>query len=166
MGQTHAVAGVFQQLAQQIGDVRFVLDHQQAASAVASGRPDGFAQHRQLEPETGALAHDRVEADLAAHTLDQLLADGQAEPGTAFAAAVAGIGLGELAENALAKFGGDARSLVDHFDAHAGASMFGAQLYLGAGRRVLHGVGNEVGQHLLQAHGVDPHARRQAIEQT
>ena len=66
----------------------------------------------QFEPEAGAGAGSRIEADPPIHMLDQLLADGQAKPRAALLAGVGGIGLSELAENPCAKVVLDTRTLV------------------------------------------------------
>src|SRR5207244_890012 len=68
-----------------------------------------------MEARTGAGR--AVEPDPAAHALDDALGDCEAEPGTSEPARGAGIGLLELAEDALLLAGRDADAGVGHLEA-------------------------------------------------
>ena len=134
-------------------------------------------QQRAFEPEGRTLAGFGVDADLAAHQVDDAFADGQAQAGAAVQAGGGSIGLGEGVEQAL---------LLGVADADAGVAHLEAQLVLGGGFAQtahveldatalgeLDRVADQVGQHLAQpdrvaayrqAHvGVDVQFQAQAL---
>ena len=133
-----------------------------APSAAADGGrlPSG---QRQLEPEGAAARRLAVQADLAAHHLHQLPADGQTQPGAAVPPGGRGVGLGEGLEQPV---------LVGLGDADAGVGDLEAQHDLGrrpAGDEIdpdrhlalggeLDRVGGQVEQHLPDPAGVAAHA--------
>jgi hypothetical protein len=105
-------------------------------------------------------------ADAAAHQADQLLADGQAQPGAAVATGGARLGLRELLEDAGQCRLGDADAGVRDGEAQvdmvlAGADRLDVQVDV-AVLRELHGVVQQVHQHLAQAAGIQQHLLRHA----
>ena len=94
---------------------------------------------------------------------DQLLADRQAQAGAAFLPGAGGVGLGKLLENSRLEVRRDALAMVAHADPQQLAMTLQAELHAGAGRRELAGVGEQVGQHLLQAPGIDPGAGQRVV---
>src|SRR3954464_6359496 len=98
----------------------------------------------ELEPESSAAFGAVVEADAAAHHLDQALADGEAEPGAAFLPRGCGIGLVEAAEDARTKSLRDAGPPVVHRDAQRPTVLLGRNLHHFALGRELGGVREEV----------------------
>lgn len=67
-----------------------VVVHHQHPHALEPGQPGGVLHPAvladaglQREPEQAALSCNGFDVDLSAHGLDQMLADGQAQPGTA-----------------------------------------------------------------------------------
>ncbi len=143
---------------------RRVVAHQQRTCAVqiaaladvAVGLKEGHA-----EPEERAAPQFRLHADLAAHEVDQALADHQAETGTAVDARGRGIGLGEGLEQAFGRGRGDAHAGVLHLEQHLAVRARLAALghahadvaLLGE----LDGVADQIGQDLAQAHGIAAH---------
>src|SRR6185369_2533015 len=75
-----------------------------------------LTQQRELKVERSAVPRQRrrggLEADRAAHGLDQGFADAQAEAGAAFLAGGGGVGLGEAGEDPRPEIFRDARSMV------------------------------------------------------
>ena len=111
------------------------------------GRPS----ERDIEPEGAALAKDAVEADAAAHGLDQLPADGQPDAG-AFDIGGLGTETRKGQENLVMVFGGDADAGVGDADAqHAGLGDRAAYGHGAAFSIVFHGVRQEVQEHLTMA---------------
>ena len=88
-----------------------------AAGQAGSARAGGRGRERQLDPEDGAGALGADHADAAAHALDHLGADREAEAGAAAAAGRRGVGLLEGLEDALLHAGRDADAGVLHLDA-------------------------------------------------
>ena len=125
----------------------------------------GQNRQGQTKVKATAFAQHAVQMQLAAHQLNQALADGHAQAGAAKAPGGGRLGLGEAAENARLVFRRDA-------DAGVGHRHFQPDL----GRRLLHhrqrhrdgallgefdGVAAQVDEHLLQAHGVAKQLARQ-----
>ena len=78
---------------------------------------------RELEPEDAAARRVRLDPDLAAHALDEVLDDRQAEARAAGLARPARIGAVEPLEHALAMLVGDARAVVADLDADGIAEL-------------------------------------------
>jgi hypothetical protein len=74
-----------------------------------------------MEVEGGALAACAFHPDAAAHEFDQVLADGQSQPGAAVFAGGGGIGLAEALEHLAALLG-----------CHADAGVFDPEVQLDA----------------------------------
>ena len=112
------------------------------------------------EVEDAAFARGAHHADRAAHRLDQLGADGEAQPGAAIAPGGGGVGLGEGVEDERLLLGGDADAGVVHPEhQHDLAAVAGLGVDLDddgdfAGGGELDAVGDEVDQHLAQPVGV------------
>ena len=150
------------------------FDEQPGWSATPSDRPSGasiwksaarpetaalglrgwlFAQ-RQQHAEHGAATFLAVHLDTPLVRTHDLIGDEQpqAQPGAAFAA----FGPLELVKDAFQALRTDADAMVTHFDAGTFGTGGDAHLHRPAGT-VAHGVGEQVGQHLLDAEGVpDP----------
>ncbi|MFO0747453.1 MAG: hypothetical protein U1F43_17580 [Myxococcota bacterium] len=130
-------------------------------------RVAGDCGERHLEPEGRAHVGSALDADLAAHELDQLAADGEPEAGAAVAPRVRAVDLREGAEEAAQVLGGDADAGVGDRHAHATRARCARQLDRDrAARRELHGVADEVQQHLAQAPRVAQHAPRHVGAET
>mgnify|MGYP000196218044 CR=1 FL=1 len=103
-----------QHAAEDLARGRVVIHHQRAQSArrARGGRRLGADAEARGEPEAAALARFAVRADLAAHQLDQALADGQPEADAAVLAGVRFIDLGEGLEQPREIGRGDADAAV------------------------------------------------------
>src|SRR5690606_13302572 len=113
--------------------------------------------YRPFAPERRALSFGRVDADLAAHPLDEFRGDRHSETRPALLPAVGGVRLGKVLEDACPKFRSDARPLAR--DAHAHVRGIGhpaMQADVAAFGGVLDGVRQEIAEDLLQARGVYP----------
>ena len=113
---------------------------------------------RRGEPEGRALAGSAVDADCAAHHLDQLFGDGEPEPGAAIAAGGGSVGLEERGEERRDLFRSDADAGIGDGEANRGAAVAEA-LEAGVEGDVaavgeLDGVGGKVGEYLAQAVGI------------
>ena len=150
------VRGIFVQRFSQKGVAR----HEEHAQVLQSHGRFGRRRRRRRglyrdgEPESRAAAGFALETDLTAHHLHELLADGEAEAGAAEAARGGAVGLGERLENLFLLLGCDTDAGVAHFatqfeDAFAVGLDAHAQLHA-AGFGELHGVADEVEQHLPQ----------------
>jgi hypothetical protein len=83
-----------------------------AASPAAAPPPAAPPGGGDVEAEAGALARDADDADLAAHGLDQALADRQAQSRAAVLAGQAGVDLRKATEQQVDVFDRDARAGV------------------------------------------------------
>ena len=119
-----------------------------------------FSLQGQFEPEGAALAGQAVGADLAAHLLDQMLADGESEAGAAKAAGDAGIPLVEGLKKLAQHIGSDADAGVANDEAQPHGALAG-----GHGRHgqvdfallgELDGVADKVDQDLLDPMVIAP----------
>jgi len=97
--------------------------------------------------------------DKAALRLDEATADRQPEPG-AGALPVLRLDSVELVENPFEIAGRNARSFIDDFDRHDVAIAPGAHVDTGAKRGLIGGIIEQVEQHLLEQHGIDPQHRQ------
>jgi hypothetical protein len=101
---------------------RMVVDQQDAGRARGRGRPRlagvvGLDLGRlQLQPEGRAVAQGAVETDLAAHQLDQRLADRQPQARAAIGPAGRAVDLAEALEQPTLPLDGDADTGVDDFE--------------------------------------------------
>ena len=136
---------------------RLVLAHHRHAHAFerrmvfAGGRDDGRG-HR--EPEAGTTFGRGINADLAAHRVDQALGNRQAQTGAAELAGMAGIGLHEFLEDFLALGGRHAHAGVAHFKAQEGRPVLRDGFDFDADAAFfgeLDGIAHQVGDHLTQA---------------
>src|SRR5262245_29437259 len=111
--------------------------------------------HRgQGEDERAAAAWLAFCPDLTAMRLDQVAADVQAEA-DGLDRATAGLDAIETLEQALEVLGRDADALIA--DAYAQQALFvgaDAGAHVATARRVFDGVVDQIGEHLLDAHGV------------
>src|SRR5262249_22451447 len=114
-------------------------------------------RRRQLEQERRAFAGLRLQPDVAAHAADELVADVEAEPGTADAAGHLRVDAVELLEDAALLVDGDPEALVANVEDHVALVRLDADLDHAAIRRVLDRVLDEVDEHLpdLVAVGLD-----------
>lgn len=96
--------------------------------------------------------------------LDQLFTDRQTQAGPAFLTLVAAVSLGKLLEDMGAKCFGDSRALVADADPHAPMMQGAVQADLAAGGGELDGIGEEIGQYLLQARDIHLNLEWRAIE--
>ncbi len=149
---------------------RVVIDDQCArARQVADAFPFAPDCRRLLlepdrEPEGRAPAGFAAHIHFAVHHPDQLPGDDQAQPGAAMLARRAGIGLGEGLEEALPGGGFDADPGVDHRETQAYMLVGVFELrdferHLTA-LRELHGIAQQVQQHLPQPAGITPQSGR------
>ncbi|MEJ0040706.1 MAG: hypothetical protein WDM81_00075 [Rhizomicrobium sp.] len=103
-----------------------------------------------------------VDADLAAHRLDELLGDGQAEARAAEFSRMAGIGLDEFAEDLVALFLRHADAGIAHLEIQEAAvrTVDHAHRKLDAAALgELDRVADQIGQDLAQPHAVAAHHR-------
>ena len=84
------------------------LQHARARELAGAARVFRLLVELELRPERAPEAHGAFESDLAAHQLDQLLGDGDAQPRAAEAAGGRLIGLREALEDARLRLGRDA----------------------------------------------------------
>ena len=168
----HLVAIRVQADPQELADLRFVVDHQDArdggrghGGASASGSRSsssppsaiaGSGSHRKPEGDRRAApAGPGQRLDPAAVGLDQAAADRQAEarPGRLLVARAHAV---EHVEHGVARFGRDAGPLVAHPHAHLARRPAPPAISIRPpGRRVLGGVVENVDQHLLDEDRVD-----------
>ena len=158
---------------------RAVIDHQHPQTGqpgplirrrlVAAGSRGGLPvprpDERNLEPEGAALAHPALDADGAAHQLDQTAGNDQAQSGAAIAAGAALVGLREGAEQAAYCYRINADTgipdlepqprpltgIADPQQADRHLALFGE----------LERVADQIGQDLLQPQGIAQHGSRQ-----
>ena len=148
-----------------------VLDEEQVADGsrralIAGGvaLPEVGAVQRQGEPEGRPPALPAFHADRAAHDLDEVFADGQAQARAAELPADGRVGLAEALEQAVLLIGGDADPRVRHGepDVVEIPPLLHADIERDrSGFRELDGVVQEVEQDLLDARLVAKHHRRQ-----
>ncbi len=123
------------------------------------GLGQGRDVHIQAEGEDGPLAQLGFKTDLASHLLYQLLGDDQTQASAAITARDGGVGLIEgLEQLALLLFRDADTGIADqyvepHLVAVAAAGLLYVHIHV-ATLGELDGVAGEVGQHLLQAHGI------------
>src|SRR5262249_35352338 len=91
--------------------------------------------------------------------LDKAAADRQPQPG-AGALPVLRLDAVELVENPFEIAGQNARSLIDDLNRHDVAIAPGAQVDTGTKRGTFGGIVEQVEQHLLKQHGIDPQHRQ------
>ena len=116
-----------------------------------------------LEPEAAALADRAVDADLAAHGLDQAAADGQAQARAAFHAVGGAMHLRKAAEQAGLTLLGNAAAAVDDVDAETTCFRpASGDTHLADGGK-LHRVAQQVQQDLANPVRVDPGPGRQRV---
>ena len=148
---------------------RLLVDDQDARAAqrfAALGvRGVDDARERDGEPERRAAPEAAVEADLAAHQLDDTARDRQPETRAAEASARRLIGLAERLEELLRDLGRDPGARVGDREAQHDAELALDAVDDGARRHApgggeLHRVSEQVQQHLAQAVGVAEHAAR------
>ena len=149
-----------------------VIDHEHAVQ-----RPQGIGALRRtgtmaclakraVNQKRAAFAGLALDADLAAHQLDQLLADGQAEAGAAVPARGGAVGLREALEDAACLLRRDADAGVgDRRSAGSARPRSVSRRAVDATHDLaalgeLDGVADEVDQHLAQAAGIADAARR------
>src|SRR5919198_4140169 len=108
------------------------------------GRPDG----RELEEEGRALAFGGRDPDAHVHPLHELAADVEPEPGASYPAGQVRVESVELLEDPPLLVERDADPLVTYGEADAPLLRLDADLDRAAVERVLHGVLDEVGEHL------------------
>ena len=113
---------------------------------------------REIEPESRTLPRYRIEIHLAAHQLDELAADRQAQSGAAELSRGRGVGLGKCTKEALLVPDRDSDARVDDLETHVTAiAVFVHEAHthhdFSVGRE-LDGVRRQVEQDLLDAHGV------------
>ena len=152
---------------QDFGIGHVVFDDEDASMGelahVHQRRGRGRRLQRQAEPEGRTLGFGAVEADLAAHQLDQLTADRQTQACATVTAHGRTIGLGERVEKARMRLRRDADARI----AHADVQPIGAQqrhldhdfAFFGE----LQAVRQQIGQHLAEAQGVAVYRRWQAL---
>ncbi|MNZ88486.1 hypothetical protein D3C78_1073810 [compost metagenome] len=140
-----------------------VVDHQDrhAQNIVAIDQQfalGGLQLERHPEMEGTADAGRGRHADLAAHQIDQTLADGQAQPGSAVLARGRGVGLGEGLEQLAALRLAETDAGVDDLEAQPGALLAVLLPMDGDGDLALPGeldrIAQQIAQHLAEAHGV------------
>ena len=127
----------------------------------ARARALGLLLQLGFEPEGAAQADRALQADPAAHQLDQLLGDRRPEARAAEAARGGLLGLREALENPLLRLGRDADPGIAHreLEAHAGlalalaADVHGDAAMLGE----LHRIAGEIDQHLAQVVRIAAH---------
>jgi hypothetical protein len=114
----------------------------------------GDDRERDVEPEHAAPAGSPLRADLAAHQLDQLLGDGQPEPGAAVVAGGRGVGLREGLEQLVEALRVQADPGVADLEAHDVALPHAPGRADGHDHLALRGeldrVRQQVGEHLAQ----------------
>ena len=111
--------------------------------------------HRQLDAECRTLAVAVAgDGNRSAVQFHDLLGDGQAEPEPAMRARGAHLRLAESVEHMRQEFALDADAGVGHFDGHHGAVAARGHGDAAALRRELHGVAQQIPDHLLQAAGI------------
>ena len=140
LGRADVHAGTRQLLLQDAAIGRVVLDHHHAPSLQQRGH--SRRRHRrvltdlqpQLEAERRALALSAADLDTPTHQLDQLLADGQAEPGAAVAARHRLVGLHEGGKQARQLVRSDADAGVAHLEGDATGALRPCAARLHAGR--------------------------------
>src|SRR5215218_7986916 len=124
----------------------------------------GARHRRQREAERAALAERALAPDAAAVLLHDRAGDRQAEARAALLARVARVHLLEAVEDRLALVGGDAAAAVAHPERHPVLAPLGAERDARAAWRELHGVRDEVHEHLHRAVGVGPHREVRALD--
>ena len=142
---------------QPVGGV--VVHRQHPHDVVETGRSLGLEHRRRRlgagqgsgEAEAGALSHGAGEADLAAHQGQDLAADGEAQARAAEPPGGGGVGLDELVEQLRRALGGDAHAGVGDADLQQVALGVDPRRHR-AGLGELQRVGEQVGDHLPQAH--------------
>src|SRR6185503_20575900 len=102
----------------------------------------------ELDPEGGARTHLAREADIAAHLLDELARDVQAEAHAALVPRLARIGLRALAEDPRAEIFRNALATVAYFHPHPFTAQLGIDFDGAARRGEFRRVGQQVGEHL------------------
>ena len=148
---------------QQFTGYRVVIGDQQAqvgVQGVAGRTQTGLLGHFQfdIEPEAAALADLALHPQLAAHQLDQALADHQAQAGTTETPGGRGLGLGEAVEDTGQLLGADADAGIAHRHAQGDALGIAPQLAQADHHLALlgelEGIAGQVDQHLLQPQAV------------
>ena len=176
VGHAQLVALQGQRFGQQIDRIAVVIDQQHAPALrrrlLALG-PGPFGQRRlfaqrQAHHEAAALvAPGAVRLDLAAMQHHQVLDQRQAQAQPALRPVDALLlALVEHVEHVGQQLGGDARAVVGHLDHQRLPLAAPRQADVPAGRRVAHGVGQQVGDHLHQPRRVAPpqHGRRRQAD--
>jgi hypothetical protein len=114
----------------------------------------------ELDREGGAAAGAlALRADRAAVHVDELARDREPEAEPALAPRRRAVGLAEPVEHARKKRGGDSLAGVRDLDAHARARATDAERHAAPGGSELHGVAEQVPEHLLDALRVGSHVR-------
>ncbi len=166
-GRAHAQFG--QQPHERVGAGVERLEDQRVGHTAreARGRRQGrAARERNLDPEGAAAAGLAGDADAAAHPLDDLLGDGQPEPGAAVVPARRVLGLRERPEQAGQALRRHADARVGDLDAHAGDVRAGGKPRHvrddAAAGRELDRVAQQVDEHLAQPRRVAAEASVEA----
>ena len=103
---------------------------------------------RQRDGESGAFAFLAFESDFAAVEFDAAFDDGEAESGSGNAAGILAAMKGF--EEPLPIGGGNAQTLVAHREDRIAVASCEAELHRLARGRILHGIGEQVGQDVAQ----------------
>jgi len=121
------------------------------------GRGELGGRQADLEPEGGALADPAVAVQPAAHQLDELAGDGQAQARAAIAPGDGHVGLLEAAEQLVADGGVEANAGVRDGEPHpvVGDNLGADRHFPGLGE--LGRVAQQVGEHLAQAQRIALH---------
>ena len=167
------MATVFKQGADDdlVGRKVFGAQHPQAGFVRLARRSMGLGirmavGQQQVHMEGAAQPRAAFHADVAPHQAHQLAGDGQPQAAAAIAACGGGVGLLELLEEPRERVGVHADAGVAHFKVQSRAGVLTRQVAHmqahGACLGELHGIAQQVHQHLAQARGVAHHVHRHA----